>query len=318
MFVDTLPNPQAAEGGDAQGEAQGGRRRNRRGGRGRDRDDSRPDERADAANEATGSADSGETMSTPSADVPRGGAPVFAGADASDDQPIDTIEARRDDGAGAPTGEGAAAEPRGEGSRRRGRGGRGRDRERGPRDGEAIGNDAFASDRTEATDPMSTPFGNGADAGGESTGGGRRDEPMATAAPSPTREVEPAREVASDAWRSPEAALRSAPAAERAAPVAAPAPASASAAPVTPYALPLDSLVAVAESAGLQWVNSDAGKIEAAQAAMAAAAEPIHMPRDIPPVAAVDEGPLVLVETKKDLSQVKLPFETMPRETQGL
>ena len=76
--------------------------------------------------------------------------------------------------------------------------------------------------------------------------------------------------------------------------------------------------MAVAESAGLQWVNSDAAKIEAAQAAMAAAAEPTRAPRDIPPVAAVDDGPLVLVETKKDLSQVKLPFETMPRETQGI
>ena len=36
------------------------------------------------------------------------------------------------------------------------------------------------------------------------------------------------------------------------------------------------------------------------------------------PVAAVDEGPLVMVETRKDLSQVKLPFETTPRESQGL
>ena len=51
---------------------------------------------------------------------------------------------------------------------------------------------------------------------------------------------------------------------------------------------------------------------------MAPMAEPIHVPREIPPVAAVDDGPLVLVETKKDLSQVKLPFETTPRETQGL
>ena len=49
----------------------------------------------------------------------------------------------------------------------------------------------------------------------------------------------------------------------------------------TTYALPLDSLVAVAESAGLQWVNSDAGKIEAAQSAMAADAPPIHAPREI-------------------------------------
>ena len=80
----------------------------------------------------------------------------------------------------------------------------------------------------------------------------------------------------------------------------------------------MDSLVAVAESAGLQWVNSDAEKIQAAQAAMAAVAEPIRVQRDIPPVTAVDDGPLVLVETRKDLAQVKLPFETTPRETQGI
>ena len=37
---------------------------------------------------------------------------------------------------------------------------------------------------------------------------------------------------------------------------------------------------------------------------------PARVPRERKPVAAVDEGPLVLVETRKDLSQVKLPFET--------
>jgi ribonuclease E len=34
------------------------------------------------------------------------------------------------------------------------------------------------------------------------------------------------------------------------------------------------------------------------------------VPREIRKVEPVDEGPLVLVETKKDLSQVRLPFET--------
>jgi ribonuclease E len=85
----------------------------------------------------------------------------------------------------------------------------------------------------------------------------------------------------------------------------------------TSYALPLDSLAAVAEAAGLQWVNSDATKIEAAQSALAADPPPTHVPREIRPVVASEEGPLVLVETKKDLSQVKLPFETAPQETQG-
>jgi len=144
-----------------------------------------------------------------------------------------------------------------------------------------------------------------------------RDEAVSAAQPSRAPSQPAAHEASSEPWRAQEPA-QSAPVVERATPAAAAPPAPTSTAAATPYALPLDSLVAVAESAGLQWVNSDASKIEAAQAAMAATAEPIHVPRDVPPVAAVDEGPLVLVETKKDLSQVKLPFETTPRETQGL
>jgi len=35
----------------------------------------------------------------------------------------------------------------------------------------------------------------------------------------------------------------------------------------------------------------------------------VHVPREIKPVALIDEGPLVLVETRKDLSQIRLPFE---------
>ena len=66
----------------------------------------------------------------------------------------------------------------------------------------------------------------------------------------------------------------------------------------------------MAESSGLQWVNSDREKIAAAQAAMAAEPAPIRVLRERKPVVASDTGPLVLVETKKDLSQLKLPFET--------
>jgi ribonuclease E len=60
----------------------------------------------------------------------------------------------------------------------------------------------------------------------------------------------------------------------------------------------------------LQWVNSDAEKIRAVQEAMANEPKPAHVPREPKPVVAVDEGPLVLVETRKDLAQIKLPFET--------
>jgi ribonuclease E len=95
------------------------------------------------------------------------------------------------------------------------------------------------------------------------------------------------------------------------APVAAPAVAAVAAVTASPaFELPLDSLQAVAESAGLQWVNSDTSKIRAVQAAMAAEPAPAHVPRERAPVAQVEEGALVLVETRKDLSQFKLPFET--------
>ena len=42
---------------------------------------------------------------------------------------------------------------------------------------------------------------------------------------------------------------------------------------------------------------------------MAAEPQPIHVPRERPPAVVLDEGPLVLVETRKDLRDVKLPFE---------
>jgi ribonuclease E len=78
---------------------------------------------------------------------------------------------------------------------------------------------------------------------------------------------------------------------------------------VRPFELPVTDLVQVAEGSGLQWVNSDAEKIAAAQAAMAAEPKPVRVPRERPPVVVVDEGPLVLVETRRDLTEMKLPFE---------
>ncbi|MFC5522619.1 Rne/Rng family ribonuclease [Polaromonas jejuensis] len=113
------------------------------------------------------------------------------------------------------------------------------------------------------------------------------------------------------------------------APVAAPAPAFAAAVPapapvqapaavpvaanalpkVQSYDLPLQDLAQVAEASGLQWVNSDAAKIAEAKAAIAAEIKPIHVPRERPPLAVSDEGPLVLVETKRDLGAMALPFE---------
>jgi ribonuclease E len=78
---------------------------------------------------------------------------------------------------------------------------------------------------------------------------------------------------------------------------------------VTSYDLPMQDLVQVAQGSGLQWVNSDAGKIAEAQAAIAAEVKPAHTPRERPASVASSEGPLVLVETKRDLREMALPFE---------
>ena len=92
----------------------------------------------------------------------------------------------------------------------------------------------------------------------------------------------------------------------------APAPASATLPKVQSYDLPMQDLSQVAQSSGLQWVNSNAGKIAEVQAAIAAEAKPIHVPRERQAVAASTEGPLVLVETKRDLASMPLPFEKPP------
>ena len=75
------------------------------------------------------------------------------------------------------------------------------------------------------------------------------------------------------------------------------------------YDLPLQDLAQVANASGLQWVNSDSTKIAQVQAAMAAEQRPAHVPRERPPVVAVEASPLMLVETKRDLRNMTLPFE---------
>jgi ribonuclease E len=113
-------------------------------------------------------------------------------------------------------------------------------------------------------------------------------EPVAAAVPQPVRAPEPV-----------------APA-----PVAAQAPAAPAGLPkVQAFALPVDQLARIAEDSGLQWVNSDADKVAAVQAAIAAEPKPIRVPRERPPAVVIDEGPLVLVETRRDLREMQLPFE---------
>jgi len=79
---------------------------------------------------------------------------------------------------------------------------------------------------------------------------------------------------------------------------------------VQPFELPTGQLQQIAQTAGLQWVNSDADKVAAVRAAIDAEPKPVHVPRERPAPVVIEEGPLVLVETRRDLSQVQLPFET--------
>jgi ribonuclease E len=83
---------------------------------------------------------------------------------------------------------------------------------------------------------------------------------------------------------------------------------------VQAFELPVSELAQVAEGSGLQWVNSDAQKIAAVQAQIAAEPRPPRVPRERPAPIVIDEGPLVLVETKRDLQGMRLPFEqgTLP------
>jgi len=99
--------------------------------------------------------------------------------------------------------------------------------------------------------------------------------------------------------------------------VEAKAPASRALPKVQPFQLPIDELAQVAEGSGLHWVNSDADRVAEVRAAIAAEPKPLHVPRERPPAIVIDEGPLVLVETRRDLSATRLPFE-QPLDDAGL
>lgn len=218
----------------------------------------------------------------------------------------DVVAADGADNIGTPNPDAAPREG-GEG-RRRGRGGRDRNRRERGEDGNVVdgapqGADAEVEPRVD-TDAESAPVEVAAYAPAAIDAA-----PIATEAPALQPRVEPDARFAAI-----EPAVYEAPVPAPAVVAVAPAPvapmAAPKVAPIEPFVLPLDRLQAVAESAGLQWVNSDADKIRAVQAAMDAEPKPVHVPRERKPVARIDEGPLVLVETRKDLTQFKLPFET--------
>ncbi|VTU39885.1 Ribonuclease E [Variovorax sp. PBS-H4] len=86
---------------------------------------------------------------------------------------------------------------------------------------------------------------------------------------------------------------------------------------VQSYELPTDELAQIAEGAGLQWVNSNADRVAQVRAAMAAEPRPAQVPRERPPAIVLDEGPLILVETRRDLGDMVLPFEEPVHEARA-
>jgi len=208
----------------------------------------------------------------------------------------------------------------------RGRGGRGRRNERGPRQDE--GNGVPAQDQqsqlgfADAEGQSVTVDGQVAPAGNENgeprekrsrdrygrERGPRQDRGDRTDAPAEQQ----AEHAASEQTSAP--AAPAAPAAVAAAPLSAPvkasvAPAASGMPKVTGFELPLQSLQEVAQGSGLQWVNSNPERIAAVQAAIAAEPKPVHVPRERPAPVVLDNRPLVLVETKRDLRNMTLPFE---------
>ncbi len=96
------------------------------------------------------------------------------------------------------------------------------------------------------------------------------------------------------------------------APVAAPASAAARTGgmpALKPFDLPLDTLVEVAQGAGLQWVHSNPELVAQAQAAIAATVPPVRQVRERPAPAPVSTEPLILVETRRDLGALQLDIE---------
>jgi ribonuclease E len=78
------------------------------------------------------------------------------------------------------------------------------------------------------------------------------------------------------------------------------------------YALPVSDLEGLAQASSLEWVQSNPTRVAEVQAAIAAEPKPVHVPRERPPLVVLDEGPLILVETRRDLQQLAMPFEATP------
>ncbi|MBS0465754.1 MAG: Rne/Rng family ribonuclease [Proteobacteria bacterium] len=251
---------------------------------------------------------------------PRGSDAAPAAADFADTAPLEALPdldlTLGEITTGAPEAPAAGEERR----ERRSRDRYGRDRrdrgERGPRTVE--GGEAAAAAPLMEFDLPAAP----AEAPAEEAAPARRSYFAASSAAEPAAavaaEAEPAAVAVAPEQRAAAPAVAAAtPATAEVAAEPAPAPAQqAEAAPATTgmprvqgFALPVQALQQVAEASGLQWINSDTDKVAAVQAAIAAEPKPVHVPRPRPPAVTLDEGPLVLVETRRDLRELQLPFE---------
>jgi ribonuclease E len=267
----------------------------------------------------SGAAESTDS-SAPQAPLENGNAPVQAannpGEDAQQAQPANDAPDRE-----------ASGETRAPRERRGGRDRYGRERrERTPRDETAGSADATVADtvpvqnQEESADaaPVRSSYfvRPAAEEHAETEVTATPVAPAAPAAP-----VTPAAPVSAVKEPEPVQVAPMVPAAVPVAPVAPrPAPVPQVAAPVAPaakglpvvgaFVLPIEEMNQVAQASGLEWVNSNAEKVARVQAAIAAEPRPIHVPRETKPVVVTDEGSLVLVETRKDLRNMTLPFET--------
>ncbi len=297
----TEPSAERGERGGRERGERGGRERGERGGRGRgrgergeDRGERRDEQRVDTALHAQGAEGAG--LVTGALAAAAGVAVVVGGDNAQGpDHSRDNAEVR--------DGRQESREPREGGRERRSRDRYGRDRRSGQREGTAE-----QGDNVQTAEPgynvAQRPFVD--------------TQPQVFEPNMPSAGVDTAQPATN--YVAPAMNITGAPA-SMATPASAPAAAAqaavAQAMPrVSSYALPLVDLQTVASGSGLEWVNSDAGKVAAVQAAIAAEPKPIHVPRERPAPVVIDAGPLVLVETKRDLRSMQLPFDTEGQQGQ--
>lgn len=314
-----------AEGGKAKGDGQGGREgRDRRESRegGRDNREGRVDNRRDGATDSPREGEDNRAGERRERRDRRGERRGEGTAAAADEQALQTARsagsnpdlsseplvqaaeglAHDDRDSRYERSESAEGSEGGEGRRRRRRGGRGRGR-----DGAEGAEGAYASLDTSPDTSLDSRLDRPLVAGPDS-GSPYATEAAAVSTVAPPSEVFAAAGTATAPAEATSRMATAAPAPDWASSPD-PQPTAVASKVVQPFVLPIDALQALAAEAGLHWVHSDAQKVQAAQDAIAQAPKPAHVPRQPKPRVVVDEGPLVLVETRKDLSQVRMPFD---------